>query len=75
MSVDTRGIYKALFAPEHDAPVYVPPLDIALDVARQTLAETAAANIHDDRAMLTAAVSLDMALRRLVAALDKEAGR
>ncbi|MFD8882365.1 hypothetical protein ACFV0H_07555 [Streptomyces erythrochromogenes] len=69
------AVHEPLRTPEADASRWVPPLDIALDRARETLAEQQAANIHDDRAMLSAAVSLEIVLANLLAALDKEAGR
>jgi hypothetical protein len=75
MSVDTTALHQPLHDPAEDAGSWVPPLDLALDLARATLAEQAGANIHDDRAMLNAAVHLEIRLRDLLAALDKEAGR
>ena len=47
-------------------------LDIAteLDMARKALAETDQADIHDDSAMIRAAVSLSIRLRALVAAVE-----
>ena len=71
---DTTG-YTPLYDPERDALSYVSPLGSALDRAREVLEEKATANIHDHDEMLRAAVSLEMRLRQLVAALDKEAGR
>ncbi|TRV81747.1 hypothetical protein FKN01_00045 [Streptomyces sp. 130] len=70
-----RTSYTALYDAERDGSPYVPPLANALRLARATLAEKAAANIHDHDEMLRAAVSLEARLRALVAALDKEAGR
>ena len=67
--------YTPLHDPERDALRYVSPLDAALRLAREVLAEKASANIHDHDAMMRAAVSLEMRLRELVAALDEEAGR
>ncbi len=52
-----------------------PPLGFALETARDSLAKQAGANIHDHRATLTAAVVLDIALRNLVAALDRKASQ
>lgn len=71
---DTTG-YTPLFDPETDGTVYVSPLDAALDRAREVLAEKASANIHDYNEMIRAAVGLEMRLRQLVNALDKEDGR
>ncbi|MFD0428987.1 hypothetical protein ACFQ60_17725 [Streptomyces zhihengii] len=48
---------------------------MALRLARKVLADKASANIHDHDAMVRAATGLEMRLRELVAALDKEAGR
>ncbi|MET7619024.1 hypothetical protein [Streptomyces sp. NPDC005408] len=64
-----------LHDPERDADHWTPPLDMARSLARQTLAKHEGANIHDDRAMLRAAVGLELVLRDLLNALDKEAGR
>ena len=74
MSTDPTTLYDPLYAPETDAS-YALPLDMAIDVAREQLAESSTANIHDHQAMLRAAVQLEMRLRQLVAALDKEASR
>lgn len=67
--------HSPLHDPERDGDRWVPPLDFALDTARNVLAQQGGANIYDDRAMLTAAVVLDLALRALVAAHDAEASR
>ncbi|MFG2670511.1 hypothetical protein [Streptomyces sp. NPDC048445] len=75
MSVDTSALHQPLLDPADDPAPWVPPLDLALDLARATLAEHGTANIHDPAAMLVAAVHLGMRLRALVAALDKEASR
>ncbi|MGC4927223.1 hypothetical protein [Streptomyces sp. DT117] len=64
--------YTALYDPEKAALGYVPPLDTALARAREVLEEKATANIHDHDEMLRAAVSLEMLLRQLVAALEAE---
>ncbi|MCY0952107.1 hypothetical protein [Streptomyces sp. H27-S2] len=71
----TTTAYDPLRTPEPDGAQWVPPLDIALESARETLAEQQRANIYDDRAMLGAAVRLEIALRQLLTALDAEAGR
>ncbi|WP_329615644.1 hypothetical protein OG244_23305 [Streptomyces brevispora] len=75
MSVNPSESYTALYDPEKDALFYAPSLSEALHRARKTLDEKAAANIHDRDAMIRAAVGLEMCLRQLVDALDKEAGR
>lgn len=49
-------------------------LDVELKLARQVLAETATANIHDGMAMLKAATGLNYRLRALVAAVQAERG-
>lgn len=67
--------HEPLRNPEGEAERWIPPLDMALDRARDTLAEQQAANIYDKRAMLGAAVHLEIALHDLLAALDKEARR
>ena len=67
--------YTPLFDPAADRTPWVPPLDQILTTAREELAECATANIHDKQEMIFAAVGLEMRLRQLVAALDKEAGR
>lgn len=67
--------YAPLHGPANDSDTWSVPVDSALELARVTLAELAPANIHDDKAMLRAAVRLEIRLRALVAALDKEAGR
>ncbi|MEV0492391.1 hypothetical protein [Streptomyces atratus] len=72
---DTTRAHTPLYDPAKDARAYVPPLDAALRLARQVLDEKATANIHDRDEMLAAAVGLEMRLRALVAAFDKEAGR
>ncbi|MFJ7204259.1 hypothetical protein ACIQWR_12085 [Streptomyces sp. NPDC098789] len=71
----TTSTYSPLHEPERDGARWVPPLDFALEIARDALAKQGEANIYDDRAVLTAAVVLDHALRGLVAALDAETGR
>ncbi|MFK0154646.1 hypothetical protein ACIQVK_21545 [Streptomyces sp. NPDC090493] len=49
------------------------PLDIAteLNMAREVLAETDPANIHDPSDMIGAATSLSIRLRTLVAAVER----
>ncbi|WP_432147905.1 hypothetical protein [Streptomyces sp. bgisy029] len=72
MSVDTTAMHTPLYNPETDGPHWTPPLDTAVRLARQALAEKATANIHNKDEMLRAAVTLDARLRSLIAALDKE---
>lgn len=71
----TTTAYSPLRDPEDGDGRWVPPLDFALDRARDTLAQQQAANIYDDRAMLGAAVHLEIALHDLLAALDNKAGQ
>ncbi|MEF2529152.1 MULTISPECIES: hypothetical protein [Streptomyces] len=71
----TTAGHEPLRYPKHDADRWVPPLDIALSRAREILADQQQANIYDDRAMLRAAVILEIGLRDLLAALDAEAGQ
>ncbi|MFE8013626.1 hypothetical protein ACFU3O_12895 [Streptomyces antibioticus] len=70
---------RILFHPLHDPAcgsyAFAPQMATALTRARETLAATADANIHDPAEILTAAVGLDHCLRLLVAALDKQAAR
>lgn len=54
-----------------DAP-YAPPLDVAVQVAREMLAEAEAVNILDHRAVVGSHASLKVSLRNLLAALDTE---
>ncbi|MFJ6438162.1 hypothetical protein [Streptomyces sp. NPDC091416] len=75
MSVDTSAAHQPLYDPAVDGDSYVPPLDAALRLARNALDDKATANIHDHTEMLRAAVTLEMRLRALVAALDEEASR
>ncbi|MFI1394081.1 hypothetical protein [Streptomyces sp. NPDC020681] len=67
--------YNPLHDPASDAHAWTPPLDVAIDRARKVLDEKAAANIHDRDEMIRAATGLEMVLRDLLNALDKEAGR
>ncbi|MFD6972175.1 hypothetical protein [Streptomyces sp. NPDC059949] len=70
--MSTRPV-DPLYNPQN--PGWTPSFDVALDAAREVLAEQQAANIYDDRAMLTAAVRLEIALRHLLAAYDAKAGQ
>ncbi|MFJ7780100.1 hypothetical protein [Streptomyces yangpuensis] len=71
----TTTAHSPLHDPQHDNGQWTPSLDMAIELARESLAEQQAANIHDDRAMICAAVTLEIRLRQLLAALDAEAGR
>lgn len=51
---------------------WVPPLSIALRLAREDLAVQQNANIHDREAMVRAAVTLEIRLRQLLDALDAD---
>ena len=66
--------YDPLYNPERDAHVIVPPLERAIEKARDVLAEKAQANIHDRDAMIRAAYGLHYVLSDLLAALDAERG-
>jgi hypothetical protein len=62
---------QALYQPRlSDA--YAPPLSTALRLAREDLAAQQGANIHDHHAMLRAAITLEVRLRGLLAALDAD---
>ncbi|MFG2589073.1 hypothetical protein [Streptomyces sp. NPDC048438] len=67
--------HTPLYDPKTDGRTYAPPLDSALARARKVLEEKAGANIHDHDEMLRAAVSLEMRLRQLVAAIDEDASQ
>ncbi|MFE7803999.1 hypothetical protein ACFU51_04895 [Streptomyces sp. NPDC057430] len=53
---------------------WVPPVDVARQLAREALDRQATANIHDEHAMLQAATVLHYVLRDLLNALDAEDG-
>ncbi|MGH8967838.1 MAG: hypothetical protein ACRDXB_21295 [Actinomycetes bacterium] len=61
-----------LYDPAQDGSQYVAPLDVAVRLARQVLAQSETVSIHDNRGLIGRASGLDQALRRLVAALDAE---
>ncbi|MFC8583498.1 hypothetical protein ACFUGD_02810 [Streptomyces sp. NPDC057217] len=70
-----RVVPLATLDPLHDSsrrPLPAPPLDIAVRVARTTLAYYEYASIHDHTAMIAAATALDVVLRDLLAALDAD---
>ncbi|HSC28950.1 MAG TPA: hypothetical protein VLD67_16865 [Vicinamibacterales bacterium] len=62
---------EALYQP-HPADAFAPPLSTALRLAREDLAAHQDANIHDRDAMIRAAVTLEIRLRGLLAALDAD---
>lgn len=62
---------QALYEPR-PSDAFAPPLSTALKLAREDLAVQQAANIHDDHAMLRAAIALEVRLRLLLAALDAD---
>lgn len=66
--------HDPLFDADRDKHVIIPPLRVAIDRAREVLAEKAAANIHDKDEMIRAAYGLHFVLRDLLAALDAERG-
>jgi hypothetical protein len=66
--------YDPLHGPERDTHVFVPPLQVAIDRAREVLDEKGQANIHDKDQMIRAAYGLHYVLRDLLAALDAERG-
>lgn len=66
----TTAAHSPLHDPEQAGGQWTPPLDLAIELARETLAEQQPANIYDDRAMLRAAVTLEIRLRNLLDALD-----
>lgn len=70
-SSQTSGATQPLYEP-HPADAYAPPLTTALDLAREDLAAQQGANIHDHQAMIQAAVTLEIRLRGLLAALDAD---
>lgn len=65
--------YTPLHDPENAA-VTPRPVNSELSLARNFLAEVAAANIHDSAAMIEAAAGLHYRLQSLVTALDAERG-
>jgi hypothetical protein len=65
--------YTPLHDPEKEAHV-VPTLQQAIERAREVLDEKARANIHNQDAMIRAAVGLHYVLHDLLAALDAERG-
>lgn len=62
---------QALYQPR-PSDAYAPPLSTALRLAREDLAAQQGANIHDHHAMLRAAITLEIRLRGLLAALDAD---
>ncbi|MEU7376562.1 hypothetical protein [Streptomyces albidoflavus] len=66
--------YTPLFDPAQDPTPRVQPVDLALDVAREALANCATKNVHERAQMISAAASLHVTLHQLVIALDAERG-
>ncbi|GGU91133.1 hypothetical protein GCM10010275_30270 [Streptomyces litmocidini] len=66
---------RPLYDPSMDVPGPPLPLDRVVERAREVLAETAGANIHNPAEMLRASTSLHMRLRRLVAAIEATQAR
>ena len=64
----------ALYVPR-PSDAWVPPLSIALRLAREDLAVQQGANIHDHTAMVRAATVLEIRLRQLLAAVDADCAR
>jgi hypothetical protein len=62
----------ALYQP-HRSDAYALPLDLAMRLAREDLAVQQGANVHDHEAMIRAAVTLEVRLRGLLAAMDADA--
>jgi hypothetical protein len=62
---------EALYRPR-PSDAYAPPLSTALRLAREALAAQQGANVYDHVAMVKAAVSLEIRLRELLAALDAD---
>ncbi|MFF6781367.1 hypothetical protein [Streptomyces sp. NPDC012510] len=62
---------QALYQPR-PSDAYAAPLSTALRLAREDLAAQQGANIHDHHAMLRAAITLEIRLRGLLAALDAD---
>jgi hypothetical protein len=63
-----------LHDPQRDTHAVVPPLQAAIDRARNVLAEKGQANIHSKDEMIRAAYGLHYVLHDLLAALDAERG-
>ena len=61
----------ALYVPQ-PSDAYVPPLDMARRLAQEDLAAQQSASIHDHMSMVRAAVTLEIRLRQLLAALDAD---
>ncbi|MFD9930180.1 hypothetical protein ACFWZK_29085 [[Kitasatospora] papulosa] len=69
--MNASSSHSPLHKPEQGS-AWTPPLDMALGLAREALVEQADANVYDKQAMIAAAVQLEIRLRGLVAALDKD---
>ena len=64
--------HDPLYDPTSDTHAFVPPLQQAIDRARNVLDEKGQANIHDQDAMIRAAYGLHHVLLDLLAALDEK---
>ncbi|GGR37838.1 hypothetical protein GCM10010497_45890 [Streptomyces cinereoruber] len=73
-TVSTEGLDQ-LHDPERAVLPILLSVDTARRLAREAVAECAAADPHSLGAMLMAATTLDYRLRSLLAALDAEEGR
>lgn len=62
---------QALYQPR-PSDAHAAPLSVALRLAREDLAAQQGANVHDHEAMIRAAVTLEVRLRGLLAALDAD---
>ncbi|MBB4984998.1 hypothetical protein [Streptomyces nymphaeiformis] len=69
------GSFSPLFDPDRDGLGYIPPLDQAIERARETLAEKGSANLHDGDEMIRAAYGLAHVLASLLDALDADRAR
>lgn len=70
-----RVVSLATLDPLHDASRRARPalpVDMAVTLARQALAQYEGASIHDHDAMVSAATALDVVLRDVLAALDAD---
>lgn len=72
--MSTPTTHDPLFDPARNVQPDVHPVNEALKVARDSLADLASNNIHSHGQMLTAATELYFVLRQLVIAVDAERG-
>lgn len=66
--------YDALYTPGKDRAPDAHSVDLALGMARETLARCAPLNVHSEGEMLAASAELHFILLQLVTALDAERG-